>query len=279
MSRPASNIGFPGELGLADDRARSSRLRRGVGTPRGITDHGGNRVHGGRAARGRRGPRARRSCRLPAKRSSSSQRRRSRSFSSATRRASTSRRSGRRCRSRARLLGLGLPLTLLAGFGVGVVLLGALSWPEALPARRRARTDRRRARTGRRDVAEPPSRVRQGLNVESGLNDGICVPLFFVVLAIAQAQAGDVTDVAAFRLVARGDRLRASSAAWRRDARGSDRRRGGRRGLVSGTWLQIVPSPRPALAYSLAAELGGSRLHRCIRRRHGLRWPTPASRR
>ena len=32
----------------------------------------------------------------------------------------------------ARLLGIGLPLTLVAGFGVGLVLLGSLSWPEAL---------------------------------------------------------------------------------------------------------------------------------------------------
>ena len=101
----------------------------------------------------------------------------------------------------ARLLGLGLPLTLLVGFGVGLVLLGALSWPEALLlAVVLAPTD---AALGQAVVTLPrlPSRVRQGLNVESGLNDGICVPLFFIVLAIAQAQAGDVSDVAAFRLV------------------------------------------------------------------------------
>ena len=36
-----------------------------------------------------------------------------------------------------------------------------------------------------------PSRIRQGLNVESGLNDGICVPLLFIVLAIAEADAPD----------------------------------------------------------------------------------------
>ena len=46
-----------------------------------------------------------------------------------------------------------------------------------------------------------PSRVRQGLNVESGLNDGICVPLFWIVLAIAQAESGTMGDGAAARLV------------------------------------------------------------------------------
>src|SRR6478736_7929474 len=100
-----------------------------------------------------------------------------------------------------RLLGIGLPMTLIAGFGAALVLFGELTWPEALLlAVILAPTD---AALGQAVVTLPrlPSRVRQGLNVESGLNDGICVPLFFIVLAIAQADAGDVSDVAAFRLV------------------------------------------------------------------------------
>ena len=32
-----------------------------------------------------------------------------------------------------------------------------------------------------------PSRIRQGLNVESGLNDGICVPLLIIFLTLAEA--------------------------------------------------------------------------------------------
>src|SRR4029079_1842977 len=102
----------------------------------------------------------------------------------------------------ARLLGIGLPLTLVAGFGVGLVLLGSLSWPEALLlAVILAPTD---AALGQAVVTLPrlPSRIRQGLNVESGLNDGICVPLFFIVLAIAQAEAGDLGHGGAVRLVA-----------------------------------------------------------------------------
>ena len=35
-----------------------------------------------------------------------------------------------------------------------------------------------------------PSRIRQGLNVESGLNDGVCVPLLIIFLTIAQAEEG-----------------------------------------------------------------------------------------
>jgi sodium/hydrogen antiporter len=33
-----------------------------------------------------------------------------------------------------------------------------------------------------------PSRIRQGLKVESGLNDGVCVPLPIVFLTVAQAE-------------------------------------------------------------------------------------------
>ncbi len=178
----------------------------------------------------------------------------------------------------ARLLGLGLPLTLLVGFVVALGVLGTLPWPEALLlAVVLAPTD---AALGLAVVTLPrlPSRVRQGLNVESGLNDGICVPVFFVVLAIAQAQAGDVTDVAAFRLVAEeigwgvvgGASAGALAAAIVVVA--------GRRHLVEPTWLQVVPLAAAALAYSLADEMGGSgfigafvggMVFGGLRRRHG----------
>ncbi len=100
-----------------------------------------------------------------------------------------------------RLLGIGLPLTLLAGFVVALVVFPQLAWPEALLlAVILAPTD---AALGQAVVTltRLPSRVRQGLNVESGLNDGICVPLFWIVLAIAQAESGSIGDGAAARLV------------------------------------------------------------------------------
>ncbi len=46
-----------------------------------------------------------------------------------------------------------------------------------------------------------PSRIRQGLNVESGLNDGLCVPLFFIAIAIAATDAGTVSSQSASQLV------------------------------------------------------------------------------
>ena len=85
----------------------------------------------------------------------------------------------------ARLLGIGLPLTIVLGFVVALPLFGGLGWAEALLlAVILAPTD---AALGQAVVMLPrlPSRVRQSLNVESGLNDGICVPIFLIALAVA----------------------------------------------------------------------------------------------
>jgi len=89
----------------------------------------------------------------------------------------------------ARLLGIGLPLTIVLGFVLALPLFGDLGWAEALLlAVILAPTD---AALGQAVVMLPrlPSRVRQSLNVESGLNDGICVPLFLVVLAVASVES------------------------------------------------------------------------------------------
>src|SRR5438034_6619070 len=100
-----------------------------------------------------------------------------------------------------RLLGIGLPLTIAAGTVLAAVVFGQLLWPEALVlAIVLAPTD---AALGQAVVTDPrlPSRVRQGLNVESGLNDGICVPLLFIALAIAEADENAITVNHAVHLV------------------------------------------------------------------------------
>ena len=90
-----------------------------------------------------------------------------------------------------RLLLIGLPLTILLGFGLAVLLVDSLSlFAMALLAVMLAPTD---AALGKAVVTNEavPDEVRQGLNVESGLNDGICVPILFVFLALALDKAGD----------------------------------------------------------------------------------------
>jgi len=158
----------------------------------------------------------------------------------------------------ARLLGIGLPLTVAAGFGTALVLFGSLEWPEALVlAIVLAPTD---AALGQSVVTLPslPSLVRQGLNVESGLNDGLCVPLFGVAIAIATTEAGITAAHHAVVLVVEeigyGSLVGAGAGAL---AAAVVVFAGGR-GLVEPLWLQVVPAAASILAYTAAAAVGGS---------------------
>ena len=65
------------------------------------------------------------------------------------------------------------------------------------------------AALGQAVVTEPrvPGPIRQGLNIESGLNDGICVPLLFTAVAAADIQSHIWRGAEASNASARGDRL------------------------------------------------------------------------
>jgi NhaP-type Na+/H+ or K+/H+ antiporter len=157
-----------------------------------------------------------------------------------------------------RLLGIGLPLTLVAGFVGALVVFPELFWPEALLlAVILAPTD---AALGQAVVTlmRLPSRVRQGLNVESGLNDGICVPLFWIVLAIAQAEAGAIGDRAAVRLVFEQIGYGILAGVIAGVAAACVVVLAGRHGLVGGSWLQVVPLAGAGLAFGIADPIGGS---------------------
>ncbi|HDR73002.1 MAG TPA: sodium:proton antiporter [Methanoculleus sp.] len=85
----------------------------------------------------------------------------------------------------ARLLGIGLPLTIAAGIVVGVLLFSDLTLLEAgILACLLAPTD---AALGEAIVSSEkvPLRIRQALNVEAGLNDGAVIPVLTVLMTIA----------------------------------------------------------------------------------------------
>lgn len=87
-----------------------------------------------------------------------------------------------------RLLLVGLPLTIAMGFGAGLLLFDNLTILEvAVIATMLAPTD---AALGKAVVTNEavPGDMREGLNVESGLNDGICVPIVFLFLALISGQ-------------------------------------------------------------------------------------------
>jgi NhaP-type Na+/H+ or K+/H+ antiporter len=87
-----------------------------------------------------------------------------------------------------RLLGIGLPVMIVLGTGVAALVLPQIGLVgAALVATMLAPTD---AALGEAVVSDRrlPVRLRQGLNVESGLNDGLSVPVFLVLLAISAEQ-------------------------------------------------------------------------------------------
>src|SRR4029077_14849444 len=157
-----------------------------------------------------------------------------------------------------RLLGIGLPLTILAGFVLALVVFLQLLWSEALLlAVILAPTD---AALGQAVVTlkRLPSRVRQGLNVESGLNDGICVPLFWIVLAIAQAEAGSIGDGAAARLVLEQIGYGILAGVIAGVAAACVVIVGVKHGFIDHSWLQVVPLAGAGLAFGIADPIGGS---------------------
>ncbi|MEU4421659.1 cation:proton antiporter [Actinoplanes sp. NPDC024001] len=90
----------------------------------------------------------------------------------------------------ARLLGLGLPLTIAAGTLLAAWLFDGLGfWLALLVGAALAPTD---AALGASVMTDPavPERVRRALNVESGLNDGIATPVVMVAIAGAVAAEG-----------------------------------------------------------------------------------------
>ena len=157
-----------------------------------------------------------------------------------------------------RLLAIGLPLTIVAGALAGVAVLAELAFIEAvLLAIVLAPTD---AALGQAVVTDPrvPSRVRQGLNVESGLNDGICVPLLLIAIAIAEAQEGAIGDGEAVELVLEEIGYGALGGVIAGLAAAAVVRVGVPRRLVDEIWVQVVPVAGAALAYGLAVWMGGS---------------------
>jgi NhaP-type Na+/H+ or K+/H+ antiporter len=158
----------------------------------------------------------------------------------------------------ARLLGVGLPLTIVAGTLAGVAVLPGLSVAEALVlAVMLACTD---AALGQAVVTDRriPSRIRQGLNVESGLNDGLCVPLFFIAIAIAEADQGTLSAGGAFELVAEEIGYGAVGGIVAGVLGAAAVSAAQRRRLAEPHWLQILTAATAVLAAGIAIGLGGS---------------------
>ena len=159
----------------------------------------------------------------------------------------------------SRLLVIALPLIILLGFGFGVLVFDGLTLLEiAILATMLAPTD---AALGKAVVTDErvPNNIREGLNVESGLNDGICVPILFVFLALATgANTEGSTSMLALELVAEeigigliaGIGL-AGIGAWLL-------RQAADRGWVTESWRQLPVVALAISCFTVAQILGGS---------------------
>jgi NhaP-type Na+/H+ or K+/H+ antiporter len=164
-----------------------------------------------------------------------------------------------------RLLLIGLPLTILLGFGAGVLLFPELGLLEvAILATMLAPTD---AALGKAVVSNEavPATVRQGLNVESGLNDGICVPILFTFLVLAGGSGGESsTATIAMKLLAEEIGIGVAigvGLAWL-GSRGL--RASGRRGWLEDPWVALPVVGLAFACFTLTQFAGGSGFIACF---------------
>jgi NhaP-type Na+/H+ or K+/H+ antiporter len=159
----------------------------------------------------------------------------------------------------ARLLLIGLPLTIAAGFVAGFFIFDSLTLLEiALLATMLAPTD---AALGQAVVTNEsvPDSVRESLNVESGLNDGICVPVLLIFLALASGDAaGDEATSLILKLPLEAIGIGAGVGIALAFVGSSLVSFCGTRGWISGAWTRIPVITLAMFCFALSQWLGGS---------------------
>ena len=158
-----------------------------------------------------------------------------------------------------RLLLVGLPLTILLGFGFGLLLFPTMALFEvAVLATMLAPTD---AALGKAVVTNPnvPVTLRESLNVESGLNDGICVPILFVFIALASEETMKRSGAQlAVVLVAQQIGIGAAVGLGLTAAGGWLLRRCAQRHWITETWRQLPVVALSFMCFAAAQVSGGS---------------------
>jgi NhaP-type Na+/H+ or K+/H+ antiporter len=164
-----------------------------------------------------------------------------------------------------RLLLIGLPLTILLGFALGFLMFDQLGLIEiAVLATMLAPTD---AALGKAVVTNEavPSRIRQGLNVESGLNDGICVPILFLFLILATQTVGEQGNhLLALKLVAEEIGIGVAVGVVLTLAGAWTLKESAARGWVTESWRQVCVPALALACFATAQYLGGSGFIACF---------------
>ena len=169
-----------------------------------------------------------------------------------------------------RLLGIGLPLTIALGAVAAAVVFDQLTVEEAvILAVILAPTD---AALGQAVVTHPriPGRIRQGLNVESGLNDGICVPLLFAAVAVADVESGISDGRSAGTLLLEEIGFGVVGGVIGGLAVAAIVIHAGRRDLIDTAWRQVIPAAGRGARLRDRRRAPRVGLHRRVRRGHDL---------
>ena len=152
-----------------------------------------------------------------------------------------------------------MPLTILLGFGVGLLLFNDLTWVElAILATMLAPTD---AALGKAVVTDErvPGKIRESLNVESGLNDGICVPILFVFIALAAEASEDTSGtLLALKLVAEQIGIGLAVGLGLAGLGSALIRTFAERGWMTETWQQLPVIALAMACFAVSQVLGGS---------------------
>jgi NhaP-type Na+/H+ or K+/H+ antiporter len=154
-----------------------------------------------------------------------------------------------------RLLLIGLPLTIVLGMATGMLVFPGLGLLElGVLATMLAPTD---AALGKPVVTNPavPEKIRETLNVESGLNDGICVPVLYIFLALVADQR---TPGMALRLILEEIGIGAVVGAGLVLMGAGVLRSSVARNWVAQTWLPIPIVALAVTCFATAQALGGS---------------------
>jgi NhaP-type Na+/H+ or K+/H+ antiporter len=156
-----------------------------------------------------------------------------------------------------RLLMIGLPLCIALGTFLGTIVFPGVSLFElCILATMLAATD---AALGKGVVSNKavPARVREGLNAESGLNDGMCVPVLFVFIALAAGATGEGGSTQlALELVAEEIGIGVAVAIVLVTCAVKFLRFAEERGWLTDIWVQI-----PVVTLALACFATAQRLH------------------
>jgi NhaP-type Na+/H+ or K+/H+ antiporter len=158
----------------------------------------------------------------------------------------------------ARMLGVGLPLAILLGTGLAWYMFDEFSiYEAAVLGTTLAATD---AALGKAVVTNEavPAHLREGLNAESGLNDGLCVPILLVFIALAGGISSAHGEIDPLMLVFEEIGIGLAVGAVVAGGGGWLLKQFAQRGWISSVWVQLAVPALALACFAVAQSVHGS---------------------